>query len=1015
MASGKPVCVGMQVHLVHVKTRTVLTALQETYRHDRSSKQPMVVTTQTGVSHSGLDWLVKGPHGESDLGAPGRVAKRGAIVRLEHVSTRKNLHSHDHPSPILGDQQEVSAFGAFGNGDESDNWVVDPVRGDEWLFGDEVRLIHQRTGKALHSHAGSDPKLTAGFQEVTCFGSRDDNDLWIAYLHSQGPLESGSAAPRNQDARSIALQQLNDLLARTRFGIAADEIPAEFFSLCDTCGLPPAELGRIWQAIIADWIANSAFPWSPPVTAFLQYTARTHATMLDRVGLKSFAPQITPRVLFLTLLRFGVDDAGRGNSEGGDELLRLFGPASGLTLEQVENLLRAQYQRPDGDPRGCEAIPVDLPSLAHQANNAREEIGGSRSISARHLLLALFELVDGTRADPLWPTDGVDWDAMIHAFSATAAARKDDDPDDPDEWHPRLGMLIGRIKPASAGPRKKVEIGSKDDWERETESAEAALRVDDYAEVLATIYTQAGPGEFSLAIFGHWGRGKTFLMRRLKRRLAQDKYETVHFSAWKYPTTPEVWVHLYETLAERVCAGSSFVRIPRLIRTGIARHGSWPIIAALAAMALSLTPKIWLASVVAESVVDLIRVAGLGGAVWLVIFVLGVRRTRDRLVRDYMTATRHIEKLGLQGTIGRDLRALLDGWMPLKLGVSRWGIGIYFAVAAWICYTAHLWFEHSWFQAAGVPDLRLPIGIAISVFLPVWVFFPWKKPARVLLVIDDLDRCTTAQLLHVVESLKLLTEDDVVSRRIQVAALVDEDIFEHAVLKKHGDLKKAHCAKRFDQARVIRENREKLFTAHLRLPPLEPTELKEVLDFVIGGKERGQPDRPDAGGAPPPADSVTPVEGNDSPPAGRRISPPGGPPDGLGETDGARLTEIGNVAAVAPASAEPQAPITIPSPIGDATESGLLRVKFRFSEDERTALVATVSAFSQMPQTGLWGPRSVRALVFRYQLARLLANRLLAEKWTPAAICEEMVRQARSEGETKALVGTLAKIVRQVN
>lgn len=40
----------------------------------------------------------------------------GTTIRLEHLATGKNLHSHHFPSP-LSNNQEVSAFGENGEGD----------------------------------------------------------------------------------------------------------------------------------------------------------------------------------------------------------------------------------------------------------------------------------------------------------------------------------------------------------------------------------------------------------------------------------------------------------------------------------------------------------------------------------------------------------------------------------------------------------------------------------------------------------------------------------------------------------------------------------------------------------------------------------------------------------------------------------------------------------------------------------------------------------------------------------
>ena len=74
-------------------------------------------------SELGSLWLLKeGFYAEQcEIGKP---IACGDIIRLEHVDTRKNLHSHLFKAPLSGNQ-EVSAFGdEFGNGDTGDNWEV---------------------------------------------------------------------------------------------------------------------------------------------------------------------------------------------------------------------------------------------------------------------------------------------------------------------------------------------------------------------------------------------------------------------------------------------------------------------------------------------------------------------------------------------------------------------------------------------------------------------------------------------------------------------------------------------------------------------------------------------------------------------------------------------------------------------------------------------------------------------------------------------------------------------------
>ena len=113
----------------------------------------------------------------------GRVVRNGDSIRLEHQETRRNLHSHsDVPSPVTG-QQEVTAYGTNGVGDDNDTWQVQLSEGRRWRSGVRLRLTHVNTGKALHSHPS---EYTPSQQEVTCFGGRDDNDYWEAVRVRRG-------------------------------------------------------------------------------------------------------------------------------------------------------------------------------------------------------------------------------------------------------------------------------------------------------------------------------------------------------------------------------------------------------------------------------------------------------------------------------------------------------------------------------------------------------------------------------------------------------------------------------------------------------------------------------------------------------------------------------------------------------------------------------------------------------------------------------------------------------------
>ena len=108
-----------------------------------------------------------------ERGAP---IKCGDSFRLFHLSTRRNLHSHLFMSP-LSNNQEVSAFGENGDGDEGDNWIVEC---DEkyWRRDESVRLRHEQTKKYLYVSGDQYGRPISGQMEVSCYQYANQGNLW---------------------------------------------------------------------------------------------------------------------------------------------------------------------------------------------------------------------------------------------------------------------------------------------------------------------------------------------------------------------------------------------------------------------------------------------------------------------------------------------------------------------------------------------------------------------------------------------------------------------------------------------------------------------------------------------------------------------------------------------------------------------------------------------------------------------------------------------------------------------
>ncbi|MDQ0375699.1 MIR domain-containing protein [Cellulomonas humilata] len=164
-----PVSTGDTVKLSHVWTGLTL------HSHDLPYTHPGTDGLQQVTCFEGSDdndrWLLVGTNGTP----AGTDLRDGSVVRLRHLSTGRWLRSSAGVQSPLSHQQQVSASDTA---DAAADWRVEVVDARPWTAGARVRLVHVATDAALHSHRASDPRLTAGQQEVTGFRKRDVNDWW---------------------------------------------------------------------------------------------------------------------------------------------------------------------------------------------------------------------------------------------------------------------------------------------------------------------------------------------------------------------------------------------------------------------------------------------------------------------------------------------------------------------------------------------------------------------------------------------------------------------------------------------------------------------------------------------------------------------------------------------------------------------------------------------------------------------------------------------------------------------
>ncbi|XP_016897219.1 stromal cell-derived factor 2 isoform X2 [Cynoglossus semilaevis] len=134
------------------------------------------VTGVTAVEDSNSYWSVRGT--SDTFCQRGTPVKCGQTIRLTHVNTGRNLHSHYFSSP-LSSNQEVSAFGEEGEGDHLDEWTVQ-CGGTVWKREEAVRFRHKATEALLSVTGEQYGRPIHGQREVHAMSGPSQHSLWKA-------------------------------------------------------------------------------------------------------------------------------------------------------------------------------------------------------------------------------------------------------------------------------------------------------------------------------------------------------------------------------------------------------------------------------------------------------------------------------------------------------------------------------------------------------------------------------------------------------------------------------------------------------------------------------------------------------------------------------------------------------------------------------------------------------------------------------------------------------------------
>ncbi|WP_304649735.1 P-loop NTPase fold protein [uncultured Duncaniella sp.] len=285
-----------------------------------------------------------------------------------------------------------------------------------------------------------------------------------------------------------------------------------------------------------------------------------------------------------------------------------------------------------------------------------------------------------------------------------------------------------------------------------------------------------------IGVFAPWGRGKSYFLNivfeQLKNRNKKwyqkpffrlkptdKKYKIIKFDAWKYQDTPAIWAYLYETIYK---AASRTQKCLLFFKNLLWSRNFW-ILALLIVLSwfigfLFKTYTSWF-----NNISDLTALGGIGTIITLTISFAVTLRDNPvsalRIINKYSERKSYIEYLGIQNAIESDIEDLLK------------------------------------------------------------ILSRGKK--RVLLCVDDIDRCSNEKMVNIVDSLRTVLENDKIRERLIVICSIDIKKLMHGYELLYADDNSG-----------IREQIDKVFIFCMGLAGLGQSQLKEYLQKMMSIKNQ---------------------------------------------------------------------------------------------------------------------------------------------------------------------------------
>lgn len=294
--------------------------------------------------------------------------------------------------------------------------------------------------------------------------------------------------------------------------------------------------------------------------------------------------------------------------------------------------------------------------------------------------------------------------------------------------------------------------------------------------------------EYNVCLFGifaPWGRGKSYFFKKVKEYINRRtdskaiQYDIVEFNAWKYQETPAIWAYLFETLYNSKDWLFKFCYTIKRIWESILHDVLLLLIPTMIIIMIlffqdmaDIINKIYNHCIISTTIIaSILSIIGL-----IFNFISKHYNSAISLIKKYSKGISFARELGIQAEIEKEITSLLKSWISEKETVKK----------------------------------------------------------KVILYIDDIDRCSETKMTNIIDSLRTVLENAEIRKRLIIICSIDPDKIIKGIEYKYKALyddKEIHS--------IAIDQMDKIFLTGIALSPLDNDQLFEYASKLTEVKDNG--------------------------------------------------------------------------------------------------------------------------------------------------------------------------------